>query len=230
MFSDTCRGMQTFVSTIGYHETRVTRPILQQDLADEISVVLLRPVVDGDDSRGEEAIGYVRDMLAEVAPAATVTTEQIPTHELQTAVLSCSDVLLDAPEESELTVNFGGGARELFLPLTIATVMHAPLVDNAHQYTDVDQQVRALATPNLTAQIPTNAWKTLRVVNELHAETDSDGASISELADTTGQSESTVSRHVSQLADAAAVQTTQDGQIKRVQSTVTGTLLLRARQ
>ena len=211
--------MRTYISTIGYHETRVTRPVLRNGLDDEDTVVLVRPAVEGDD-RGEDAVEHVTAMLAEIAPGATVETERIDVSEFTAATLACSDLLLAA--EGRPIVNLGGGARELFLPLAVATITHAPRVDTAFQYTDVGQEVRSFPLPNLTATVPENTLPTLAAVVE------HDKSSIVELATATDQSKSTVSRHVSTLDQQGAVDTDNDGQTKRITDTVTGRLLLRS--
>jgi len=210
--------MRTYVSTLGFHETRVTRPVLRHGLDDEDVVVLLRPDVEAGD-RGEDAVGYVKDMLQEVAPGVSVVTEQIDTSELTGAVLACSDVIGAA--EGELVLNFGGGAREVFLPFVVAAVLHAPEIDTAFQYTDVDQSVQSFAVPNLTAQVPENARDTLEHI------VDEGEVSISALADMSDRSKSTVSRHVNALVDSGIVRTQMDGQVKRVISTPTAEFLRR---
>jgi len=213
--------MRTYVSTIGYHETRVTRPVLRNGLDDEDTVVLVRPATGGDD-RGDAAVEHVTAMLEEIAPEATVNAEHIDTDDFETTVLACSDLLMAA--EGRLIVNLGGGARELFLPLTVATLLHAPLVDTAFQYTDVGQEVREFPVPNLTADIPDNTVETLSAI------VDRDESSIGTLADATDRSKSTVSRHVATLTEVGAVSSELHGQTKRVEATVTGRLILLARR
>lgn len=213
--------MRTYVSTIGYHETRVTRPVLRNGLDDGDTVVLVRPATEGDD-RGEDAVEHVTAMLGEIAPGATVDTERVATDDFEQAVLTCSDVLRAA--RGTLIVNLGGGARELFLPLTVATLLHAPQVDTAFQYTDVGQSVRELPVPNLTASVPDQTIETLSAVVE------GDRPSIATLAEATDRSKSTISRHVSALSDAGAVSTELHGQTKLVTPTITGRLILRARR
>jgi CRISPR-associated protein Csa3 len=212
--------MRTYVSTLGFHETRVTRPVLRHGLDDSDVVVLLRPKLESSGGRGEDAVGYVEDMLQEVAPGVSIETERVPTGEFTDAVLTCSDVILAA--NGDLILNFGGGAREVLLPFAVAGILHAPHVDAAFQYTDVEQEVEPLSVPNLTAEVPENTWPTLEAaVNE-------NSASIATLASATGKSKSTISRHVTALVDTGVLQTDMDGQTKVVNSTPTAELLWRA--
>lgn len=215
--------MRTYVSTMGFHETRVTRPLLGDDLADGDEVVLLRPATEPDPDRGEDAVEYVDDMLHEIAPEVVVGVEQIDHESFDDAVLQCSDVLLAA--EGDLVVNFGGGARELFLPLTIATVLHAPLVDKALQYTDIEQDVREWTVPRLGTAVPAEQEATLRAVVEFGP-----AVSIPELDEHVDKSKSTVSRHVSDLESRDFVETTMHGKTKLVSATLSGQLSLRRRR
>lgn len=214
--------MRTYVSTMGYHETRVTRPLLRHGLADEDSVVLLRPATETDTNRGSNAVDYVKDMLHEIAPDASIVVETIDESEFETAVLECSDVLRAA--SGALVVNFGGGAREIFLPLTIAAISHATEIESTLQYTDVEQSVREWTVPNLGGTVPPNAWPTLETVVEVEDET-----SIPDLDDRLDASKSTISRHVSDLETQRFVETTRRGKTKYVSATLAGKLRVRRR-
>lgn len=212
--------MRTYVSTMGFHETRVTRPVLRTGLDDGDRVVLLRPDTESDPDRGQEAVAYVEDMLHEIAPGSTVTVESIDHESFETAVLQCSDVLRAA--QGTLIVNFGGGARELFLPLTIAAVVHAREIDTAIQYTDIGQDVRDWEVPSLGADVSEEAVETLRAVAEFGPE-----VFMPELHDHIEKSESTASRHVTQLEAENLVETEKHGKRKLVRVTLGGELHLR---
>lgn len=214
--------MRTYVSTLGFHETRVTRPVLRHGLDDEDVVVLLRPATETDDDRGSDAVDHVEDMVDEISPGASVVTEWIDHSEFETAVLECSDVLRAA--EGDLIVNFGGGAREIFLPLTIAVIAHARRIDTALQYTDIEQQVQTWRVPNLTADVSERVWPTLARIAECD-----DAVSIPELTTQSEASKSTVTRHVQELAEAELVDTYTEANTKFATVTAAGQLLLRQR-
>lgn len=215
--------MRTYVSTLGFHETRVTRPVIKHGIGAGDRVVLVRPANEGRSDRAEDAIGYVEDMIGEVEPDASVTTEQIETGEFTTAILECSDVLDAVDRERTLIVNFGGGAREVLLPLLLAAVLHARDVDRAFQYTDVDQDVRTIEVPDLTAQIPTSAVDTFDLIARLDCEVTLPG-----LAAESDQSKSTVGRHVDALADSGVVETRMENNVKYISLSQTGQLVTRA--
>lgn len=215
--------MRTYVSTMGFHETRVTRPLLRHGLDDDDHVVLLRPTSEPDSDRGAEAVDHVVDMLHEIAPGATVEVERIDQSDFESAVLQCSDVLRAA--SGDPVVNFGGGAREIFLPLTIASVVHADRLHAALQYTDIDQSVREWRVPNLAGTVPPNGWETLAAIADAESET-----SIPELDEELDASKSTISRHVTTLEEESMVETTTRGKTKYVTPTVAGCLLMRERE
>ena len=215
--------MRTYVSTLGFHETRVTRPVLRHDLEEGDVVVLLRPATEADEGRGSDAVDHVEDMLHEIAPGASVVIERITHSEFETAVLECSDILRAA--EGELVVNLGGGAREIFLPLALATVAHAEVVDMALQYTDIEQQVREWCVPNLIADVSEKVWPTLATIAEHDGE-----VSIPDITAHSETSKSTVTRHVQELAEAGLIDTRTAGNTKFATATTAGRLLLRQRE
>lgn len=215
--------MRTYVSTLGFHETRVTRPVIKNGLDDGDRIVLVRPAEEGNTDRATDAVGYVKDMVEEIEPGATVTVERVDTTEFTTAVLQSSDILSAIDPERELNVNFGGGAREVLLPLLIAAVLHAPLVDQAFQYTDVDQEVQALPVPNLTTQIPSNAVDTFELIATIGEE-----VTLPDLAAESERSKSTIGRHVEALAESGVVTTRMEANTKYVICSQTGRLMYRA--
>ncbi|MFB6201421.1 MAG: CRISPR-associated CARF protein Csa3 [Halorhabdus sp.] len=215
--------MRTYVSTLGFHETRVTRPVLRHGLDEGDVVVLLRPATEADEGRGSDAVAHVEDMVDEISPDASVVIERVDHSDFETAVLECSDVLRAA--DGELIVNFGGGAREIFLPFTFATVAHADLVDMALQYTDIEQQVREWRVPNLTANVSEKVWPTLVTIADHDEE-----VSIPDITAQSEASKSTVTRHVQELAETELVDTRTAGNTKFARATTAGRLLLRQRE
>lgn len=216
--------MRTYVSTLGYHETRVTRPVISNGIDAGDQIVLVRPTSGTTDHRAQSAASYVADMIQEVAPDATVSTEHVDTGEFTETVLQCSDILQAIESDRELIVNFGGGAREVLLPLVLATVLHARSVDGAFQYTDVDQEVQKIAIPDLTTQLPRSAVETFALV----AGQGEKQISLPALARESPQSKSTVSRHVDTLATAGVINTWLEENTKHIRLSQTGQLLSRA--
>lgn len=212
--------MRTYVSPLGYDSKRVTRPVLSNGLDTDDVLVILRPDTDADDNRAEQAITDVEQMVSQIEPDVTISVESVPHEDFAAAVLHCSDVLRAAG--GTLVVNFGGGARDVFLPFATAALTHVDRIDVALAFSDVDGDVRPLQLPALTAAIPSNTWNTLRTIDTLGRAT-----TIPALTDETDVAKSTVTRHVNELADAGAVTTRQEGKTKHVELTLTGELHLR---
>jgi CRISPR-associated protein Csa3 len=215
--------MQTYLSTLGFHETRVTRPVIKHGVNAGDRIILVRPANDGNVERAADAVSYVEDMIEEIEPSASVTVEQVNTSEFMTTVLQCSDLLAAVDQDRELIVNFGGGAREVLLPLLIATILHAPVVDQAFQYTDVEQEVENIRIPNLSAQIPANALDTFELVVRLDGD-----IALPELATESTKSKSSVSRHVDSLAEVGVLETRMEQNTKYIMLSQTGILLARS--
>ena len=209
--------MRTYISPIGFNSTSVTRPVLSRGVDTGDVVVLIRPVEGSDDSRAEEARKDVERMLTEIEPDVTLETEQIPHDDFPSAVLACSDVIRAA--EPSRIVNLGGGARDVLLPFAFAATAHVPLLDTALFFSDIDGTVREWELPRLTPVIEGTTVDTLETI------ADTEGwVSIPDLTERTGQSKSTVTRHVTRLEQRGFVDTDTRGKTKYARVTITGRL------
>ena len=209
--------MRTYVSTIGYYETRVVRPVLDHGLNEGDKVVLLRPRDDDED--GDSAVADVKRIFSELGPGVEVVVEHITYDNFSTAVMECVDVLTTA--KGEAIANFGGGPREIFIAFSIAALVAGEEIDTVLQFTDIDQEVRELRLPELMEPLPSKTHRTLRTI------ADSDGAStLPTVAKKSGQSRSTVGRHLDDLEAAGAVETAKQGKTRRVELTLGGRLRL----
>jgi len=215
--------MRTYISPIGYNPTSVTRVLLSRGLETDDMAVLLRPKTDTDDNRAQEAITDVERMLNEIEPEVSTSIEVIPHDDFPTAVLDCSDIIRAA--NGTVIANLSGGARDIFLPFTVAVLAHAPSIDTALAFSDIDGKVREWGLPVLTADIPNSAWNTLGLIAEAE-----ESISIPDLTEQTQHAKSTVTRHVNQLNDSDAVTTRQEGKTKYVELSFAGRLLIREKQ
>ncbi len=164
------------------------------------------------------AVDHVRETLQKITPGVKVAVERIDTSDVPDAVQQCGAIIDDA--DGSVIVNFGGGAREVFLPLSMAATMYAHRIEQAFQYTDIDQQVAEIELPHLTATIPEHARPTLRALAMADQQ-----LSISELTSKTDHDSSTIARHVAVLEDDGLVTTQNSGRAKYVEVTPTGWLL-----
>ncbi len=211
--------MRTYLTAIGFNSTSVTRPLLSRGIDTGDEVVLIRPTQEPD-SRAKEAIGDVERLLQEIEPDISLRTEQITHDDFSTAVLECSDLIRAA--NGDRIVSLGGGARDVLLPFTIAATTHVQLLSAVVFFSDLDGGVREWDLPQLTATIQETTAPTLLTIVDAEG-----GISIPELTDLTGSSKSTVTRHVTALANENAIETWSEGKTKFARATLTGQLLVR---
>lgn len=209
--------MRTYVSTIGYYDTRVVRPVLNHGLNAGDKVVLLRPYNDDDD--GDSAVADVKQIFSELGPNIEVVVEQIMYDEFPTAVMECADVL--AAAKGETVANFGGGPREIFLAFAVAALVTNDQLDTVLQFTDIDEEVRELRLPELMTSLPSKTDQTLRTIARLDGET-----TLPAVAERSDQSRSTVGRHLDELEMAGAVETDKQGKTRHIELMLGGRLQL----
>lgn len=209
--------MNTYLSPIGYDSTRVTRPVLSEGIDEGDQIILLRPANDEDDNRAMEAIEDVKRIIDQIHPDMNVVKRTISLDSSQTAVLECSELIIGVNDY--LVVNFGGGPRELYLPLVTATLAHLDSVDKTLQFSDLDGSVEEISLPRITGDIPDSAAGTLDAIVENQS-----GIGIPELTEKINTAKSTVSRHVRQLEDVDAVAAEMHGKTKHVKPTFSGKL------
>lgn len=212
--------MRTYVSPIGYNSTSVVRPVLSRGLDSGDEVWLLRPDEESDEQRATEAIGDVERLLNEIEPDVELELERITHDEYSTAVLECSDILTSA--DGDVIVNLGGGARDLLVPLTTATLTHSNEIATVVTFSDIDGSVRELESAAVTASVPDNVASTLVAIGG-----GTDPVSVPTLTEELDRSKSSITRHVNQLEEAGLVRTEKHGRTKIVQVTFAGELYLR---
>jgi len=209
--------MRTYLAPLGFDSRRVVRPVLSEGLDESDRVVLLQPAKSSDQS--EDAFEEVADVLTQVVSDLKLESEQLPYTDFVETTLLCTDLIQAA--EGETIVVLGGGAREILLPLTVATFSNENYIDTILQVGDIDSSVRRIPQLNLRGNI-SNAETTL-----LADLTDLDTPlSISEIATELEKSKSTVARHIDSLESEGFVQTTKEGRTKTVEQTDSGRIFL----
>lgn len=211
--------MHTYVSPIGFNTTSVTRVLLDYGIDGEDTVILVRPATETDDNRAAEAVSDVKRLLQEIEPNISITVRRIPHDDFETAVMACSELIRAAA--GEVVVSLSGGARDVLIPLTVATMAHRREIESTLGYSDIDGQVREWRLPDITVTPSESAHHTLAVI-------ESDGPEIS-IPDLTRQSESaksTITRHVNALEADGLVTAQIEDRIKYVSITFSGQLFL----
>lgn len=217
-------SVRRYISPIGYDTRRVTRPVVNTGLGTDDTVLLVRPDEESDSERATQAIADVRQLLQEIEPGANCVVERVSTDTFEGTVRDCCSIIANNSGESELIVSLAGGARDVLLPLTVASLVFTREIDRALFFSDLDSKVREWTLPNLTARIPERTSETFETIVM------ADGwLSLSAIAEETDQSKSTVIRHVNDLERVGIVEADTSGRAKRVRVNFSGELLSIAR-
>jgi CRISPR-associated protein Csa3 len=217
--------MRTYISPIGYDTRRVTRPVINTGLGSDDELLLVRPGEESDTGQADQAVADVRQLLHEIEPDCTIAVERVVTDSIEETIRNCCRILADVDHTRRLIVSLGGGARDIFLPLTVATLVYVRRIETTLFFSDLDSTVQEWELPNLTARVPDRTLETLDMLVQT-----GNWHSLSEITEKTDHSKTTVIRHVNDLEDAGVVEADTSQKAKRVRATFTSELLALARQ
>jgi CRISPR-associated protein Csa3 len=165
----------------------------------------------------------VKEVLTQVVPDLELESEQLPYTDFVETTLLCADLMQAA--EGETIVVLGGGAREILLPLTVATFSNENHIDTVLQVGDIDSSVRRIPRLNLRGNISNAEATLLADLTELDTP-----LSISDIATELEKSKSTIARHVDNLEAEGFVETAKQGRTKTVEPTDSGRIYLSSRE
>jgi CRISPR-associated protein Csa3 len=210
--------MRTYLTPLGFDSRRVVRPVLSEGLDKPDRVVLLQPTNRSEQS--EDAFEEVEDILTQVVPDLGLDSERLPYTDFVETTLLCADLIQAA--EGQTIVVLGGGAREILLPLTVATFTNENHVDTVLQVGDIDSSVRRIPRLNIRGTISDAEAALLADLKGLDTP-----LSISDIATELDKSKSTIARHVDSLESESFVRTTKSGRVKTVETTDSGRIFLK---
>jgi len=211
--------MRTYVSPIGYDTRRVTRPVVNTGLSSGDTVQLLRPEQESDTERASQAVADVKQLLQEIEPKAEFVITRVTTDSFEQTVQKCCNIFSKIRGNNETIVSLGGGARDILLPLTISSIVFAKQIDRTLFFSDLDNEIQEWSLPRLTAQVPERTLGSFKIIASAEG-----WISLSSIADRTGQSKSTVIRHVNDLEAAGVLESDTSAKIKRVRVAFSGEL------
>jgi CRISPR-associated protein Csa3 len=217
--------MRTYISPIGYDTRRVTQPVTSAGISGDDEILLVRPGNESDTERASQTITDVEQLLQKIEPGCDINVERVGTDSFEETVRGCCRILGSVKQERDMYVSLSGGARDVLLPLTVATLVYARRVDTTLFFSDLSGEVTKWSIPALATDIPDRALDTFTALVE------ADGwLTLSALTAETGLSKSTVIRHVNDLEAVGIVQGDTSEKAKRVRVTFTGELLSLAQQ
>jgi CRISPR-associated protein Csa3 len=158
-------------------------------------------------------------MVEQIEPNVEIETTKIPHDHFEAAIQTCGS-LIDAAA-GEVVVIFGGGARDIFLPLTIAALSRTQQIYASYQFSDIDGEVRERTLPDLTANAPAQTESTLETIDKLDTP-----VSLTDITDAMDVSKSTITRHAKVLERQGFVKSETHGKTKVVELTTTGRILI----
>lgn len=208
--------MTTFIATLGFDSTRVTRPVLTHGLEERDEIVLVHPT-DHDNPRAEEAKDDVQRIVTELQPNVDIETLPLDPTEFYDGIRRTVD-RIDAAD-GEVVLILGGGARDIYLPVAFATFVRQLTIDTVLQFSDITGSVTELEVPNFLHPPGESVVETLEVVVAAEG-----GISLSLIADSLDIAKSTVARHVTELEERGLVRSEMDGKSKVTYSTEQGRL------
>lgn len=210
--------MRTYLAPLGFDSRRVVRPVLSEGLDDGDRILLLQPATGSE--RGDDAFDEVEEVLTQVVSDLNLETETLPYSDFVETTLYCADLI--RASDNETIVILGGGARELLLPLTVATFTSTDNVDTILQVGDIDSSVRRIPQLNLRGNVSDAEGELLIDIDNLDTP-----LSISQIAKELDKSKSTIARHISSLESEGFVSTTKEGRSKNVSITDSGRVFLK---
>lgn len=214
--------MRTYISPIGFDTRRITRPLITQGIAGDDKIVLLRPDTDPVPDQAQQAVADIEQFLQEVEPGCEMDVQPVVTESVEETTLECIDTIDSVPEERVCIVSLSGGARDILLPLTIASLLKTNAIESTLFFSDIDNSVTEWPLPDLTTTVPSRAEETFQVIADVD-----DWITLSSVTDRTEYSKSTVIRHVNDLEAAGLILADTSSKAKRVQLTFTGQLFAR---
>jgi CRISPR-associated protein Csa3 len=190
---------------------------LSEGLDESDCVVLLQPANSSDQS--EDAFEEVEEVLTQVVPDLKLKSEHLPYTDFVETTLLCADLMQAA--EGETIVVLGGGAREILLPLTVATFSNESYINTVLQVGDIDSSVRRIPRLNLRGNVSDAEAALLTDLSDLDTP-----LSISDIATALEKSKSTIARHVDSLESEGLIKTAKQGRTKTVKPTDSGRIFL----
>jgi len=123
--------------------------------------------------------------------------------------------------DGEVIANMSGGPREILVPFVVACLIRADRVKKTVTFSDMDRVAREIMLPRITDVLDE---RTKHILSDIY---ENQPTTITEIAERTYLSESTISRFISRLANMDAVHIAQKGKIKEITVSFTGKVFLK---
>lgn len=211
--------MTTFVTTLGFDSTRVTRPVLTHGLEEHDEIILVQPT-NHENPRADEAKQDIRRIVGELQPNIDIETLSLN----PTTFLDNIRRVVEQVEaiDGETVLILGGGAREIYLPVAFTAFVQQSEIDTVLQFSDISGSVSELEIPNFLNPPGESVVDTLEVI----VVEEQEGASLALISNVLDVAKSTVARHVTKLEERDFVRSEREGKSKIAYPTEQGRLAI----
>lgn len=210
--------MKIYISTIGFDISQIISLIVKYGIEKGDKFVLIRPE-DETDKRAENTLNEIRNFTNQINSEIKVEVFRVPHKDFAGCVLKLIDLIKSS--EGEIIANMSGGPREVLVPFVVACLVNSDKVKKTVTFSDMDRMAREITLPRITCALDE---KTKHILLDISK---NQPTMITEIAERTNLSESTISRFISRLVDMGAVLIVQKGKVKEVTVSFTGNVFLR---
>lgn len=206
--------MTTFLLTLGFDTTAITKCLVKENVKENDKVIILRPSGEKDD-RGKQAIKDIEDFLSKIGNVELITKNFHPATPFKAAAEIIS--LINNMEEDNV-VGITGGSREIILPFLIGIISKTRKINEFYMFSDIDRRLRRYDLPNLlfnpdkkdlSILLSTKKYKRMHI-----------------LAENLDMSQSTISRRCSKLKENKLLKSKRKGKNKMFKITKYGKVIL----
>ncbi|NMI89016.1 CRISPR locus-related DNA-binding protein [Nanohaloarchaea archaeon] len=179
-------AVKRFIFNLGYDISHVTSLLSSEGLETSSEVVLIIP--EGNDKRQENAVKDVRNYLDRINAETSLTCFEASKN-IERNVSKFSKLF---SSNRKTIVSLSGGPRDHLIPLTLAAAASGSEVDKFYFRSDLDSDLEQISVPEFSPELSETQKQILETVEERYVP-------VSEIAENTDYSESTVYDRVSGL-------------------------------
>ncbi len=213
--------MKTYISTIGFDISQIIALIVKYGIEKGDRFVLIRPEEEND-KRAENTLNEIQKFANQINSEIKVEVYRVPHKDFEESVIRLIDLIMS--EEGEIIANMSGGPREILIPFVVACLINPDKIKKAVTFSDMDRMTREIVLPRIAGDLDE---KTKYILSDIFR---NQPTTITEIAERTKLSESTISRFISKLADMNAVSIEPKGKKKKITVSFTGNVFLKKYQ
>ena len=210
--------MKTYISTIGFDISQIISVIVKYGIEKGDRFVLIRPEEEND-IRAQNTLNEIQNFAKQISSDLKVEVFRVPHKDFETSTLRLMELIKYS--EGDIIANMSGGPREILVPFVVACLLKSDKIKKTVNFSDIDRLAREITIPKVVDILDEKTQNILLDISKYEPTT------ITEIAERTDLSESTISRFISRLNAMGAVSIVQKGKIKEITMSFTGQILLK---